>query len=420
MVDSTERPVVRIVTIGGMFTANKGAASMLYALLDNLPTLLGPCRFHVLTLYPGEDLQERPDPDVAVVPYRPWELALVLLPLALLVAVARLFRLPSRAPRVHPALRAIAEADLVVDVAGISFVDGRPLPILVYNTLMSGIPLLLGARVVKCSQALGPFRTPLNRLAARVVLSRLAAVTARGDTSFGHLRELGLRTSAQATDLAFTMSLPETARERAAQLLSEHGVPGRFVAVVPSNVVEGYCRARGIDYLGQLAALADRIAARGEDVLLLAHAARPGRPGSRMNDLPLVHRLRERTSHERCLAIERSLPPDVLRALIERAEQLVTSRFHAMISALAVKTPVLVIGWSHKYDEALAEFGLESWGVDFGALEEEGLLERFDELRAASPAVRARISEALPRVAAEARGSLEAIAASLELRGDRT
>lgn len=414
MVDPSEQPAVRIATIGAAFAANKGSASMLYALLDNLPSMVGPCRFHVLTLYPDEDRRERPGPDVAVVPYRPWELALVLFPLAVLVAAARLVGLRGCALRLHPALRALAEADLVVDVAGISFVDGRPLPILVYNTLMTGIPLLLGVRVLKGSQALGPFRTPINRLAARLVLSRLEAVTARGDTSFGHLRELGLRTPVQAADLAFTMALPERARERAARLLAEHGVAGRFVAVVPSTVVEGYCRARGIDYLGRLAALVDRIAAGGDDVLLLAHAARPGRPGSRMNDLPLLRRLRERISDERCLAIERSLPPDVLRALIERAEQLVTSRFHAMISALAVKTPVLVIGWSHKYDEALAPFGLQEWGVDFRALEGPGVLERFDALREASPAIRARIAEALPRVTADARGSLEVIAACLD------
>ena len=38
--------------------------------------------------------------------------------------------------------------------------------------------------------------------------------------------------------------------------------------------------------------------------------------------------------------------------------QIVTSRFHAMISALVERTPLLVVGWSHKYGEVLAQFGL--------------------------------------------------------------
>ncbi|HSL81552.1 MAG TPA: polysaccharide pyruvyl transferase family protein, partial [Thermoanaerobaculia bacterium] len=350
---------VRVAVIGAAFSANKGSASMLQAVLDNLPAVLGPCRFEVLTTYPGADARERPSPEVGVVSYRPRELVFPLLPLAVAAALLRAVGLRARAlRRLHPALRALSEADVVVDVAGISFVDGRPFPLLVYNVLMTGVPLLLGARVVKCSQALGPFRRPLNRAGARLVLPRLAAVVARGDSTWTNLRELGLGNARRAADLAFTMALPEAAREEAARLLAEHGVDGPFVAVVPSAVVEGYCRPRGIDYPGWLGALIDRIAEGGADVVLVPHAARPGRPGSRMNDLPLVRELHGRVASERCRLIDRSLPPDVLRAVIERAGQLVTSRFHAMISALSVGTPVLVVGWSHKYEEVLRDFGL--------------------------------------------------------------
>ena len=44
---------------------------------------------------------------------------------------------------------------------------------------------------------------------------------------------------------------------------------------------------------------------------------------------------------------------------------MLTSRFHAMISALALGVPPVVIGWSHKYAEVLAEFGIERFAVDF-------------------------------------------------------
>lgn len=411
---------VRVAVIGAAFTANKGSASMLQAVIDNLPAALGPCRFEVLTTYPGADARERPSPEVGIVPYRPWELVFPLLPLALAAAVCRALHLPVRALcRVHPALRALSEADVVVDVAGISFVDGRPFPLLVYNVLMTGIPLLLGARVVKCSQAMGPFRRPLNRLGARLVLPRLAAVVARGDSTHSNLRDLGLENARRAADLAFTMAIPEAAREAAARLLEEHGVGGPFVAVVPSAVVDGYCRSRGIDYPGRLAALIEGIAETGTDVILLPHAARPGRPGSRMNDLPLVRELGARVPSERCRLIDRSLPPDVLRAVIERADQLVTSRFHAMISALSVRTPVLVVGWSHKYEEVLGDFGLAEWTLDYSALEAGGLEARFAALREASPAVRARLAERLPAVVADARGSFDAVAAAVGPAGHR-
>jgi polysaccharide pyruvyl transferase WcaK-like protein len=408
---------VRVATIGAALTANRGSASMLRAVIDALPGRLGPCRFAVLTTYPKADAEERPAPDVAIVPYRPWELVFPLLPLALLAAMLRLLRLPPRLVALHPALSELARADVVVDVAGISFVDGRGIPLLAYNCLMTGIPLLVGARVVKASQALGPFRTRLNRTAARCVLTRLAAVVARGEASHRHLIELGVDLGPggprRAADLAFLLETPEEAHRRAERLLAERGVADRFVAIVPSAVVEGYCEPRGIDYRGRLAELAARIADGGTDVVLIAHAARPGKPASRMNDLPLVRELHRRIDSPRCHAVDADLPPDVLRALIERAEALVSSRFHAMVSALAAGTPVLVVGWSHKYREVLRDFRLEEWAVDYSEVAEAGLGARFEALRAAAPGTRERIAERLPAVVADAGVSLDAIAAAL-------
>lgn len=406
---------VRVAVIGAAFSANRGSASMLRAVIDSLPARLGPCRFAVLTTYPREDAAERPSPEVEIVPYRPWELLFPLLPLALLAAVARRLGLPARILALHPALRELARADVVVDVAGISFVDGRGLPLLVYNVLMTGVPLLAGVKVVKCSQALGPFETRINRLAARLVLSRLAAVVARGAASHRHLLDLRLdpRRIRRASDLAFRMALPEAAREEAADRLRELDVREPFLALVPSAVVDRSCRPRGIDYVGRLAALAREIAAGGTDVLLLAHAARPGRPASRMNDLPLVRELHERIAHQRCRALDEALPPDVLRALIERAEALVSSRFHAMVSALAVGTPVLVVGWSHKYGEVLSDFGLERWAVDYTELADADLAECVAALRAEAPAIRSRIAERSPAVARAADESFDAVAVAV-------
>ena len=72
-------------------------------------------------------------------------------------------------------------------------------------------PLLLGRPVVKCSQAMGPFRSPLNRRLAGLVLPRLRTICPRGDAHRGApARTSGLTNLVPAGDLAFAMEVPTT------------------------------------------------------------------------------------------------------------------------------------------------------------------------------------------------------------------
>jgi polysaccharide pyruvyl transferase WcaK-like protein len=50
------------------------------------------------------------------------------------------------------------------------------------------------------------------------------------------------------------------------------------------------------------------------------------------------------------------------------------SRFHAMIAALTDSQPVIVLGWSHKYQEVMAYFDLDDLVFDFNQLEADVIL----------------------------------------------
>ncbi|HVM54064.1 MAG TPA: polysaccharide pyruvyl transferase family protein [Acidimicrobiales bacterium] len=400
-------PETRVAILGAAFSANRGAASMLQAVIDNLPDRLGPCRFSVLTTYPADDRVEAGEvPSVTVVSARPVELALLLWPLALLAAGLRRVRLPWRWLCRPPALRHLRDADVVVDVAGISFADGRGAPIVIYNALMTSLPLLLGRPTVKASQAMGPFRSRLNRTLARLVLPRLRAVCARGAATERHLAELGLTNVEPAADLAFTMHMP-------ADAVVTNARP--TVGLAPSAVVKGYCDRAGVDYVALFAGLADRILDSGRDVVVFPHSSRRRVTGGRMDDRPVT-----RAVHERCpraRLVDDPLGPVALRGLIAGFDLLVTSRFHAMISALATTTPVLVVGWSHKYDEVLAEIGVEGCAVDWSATGADSLAARAVALLDDAPAVRATIERALPAVTARSARNYEVIASAARKGG---
>jgi colanic acid/amylovoran biosynthesis protein len=405
------RPL-HVATLGAAFSANKGAASMVQAVVDVLPTELGPCRIDVLTTYPDEDRQEVSESDLRLVSLRPRELVFPVLPIAILVWVVRAFGGRGRlVARLHPATRSLADADVVLDLAGISFAQGRGLPILAYNVLMTGVPLLLGRPVVKCSQAVGPFTGGLNRVAARFVLPRVEAVLTRGERTHEHARSLGLTNARRADDLAFLLHVPSGASRAVAELLEVAGVREPFVTVAPSAVVRQYCAKQGLDYIDMLARFVRHVRAHHDlDVVIVPHSIRPGRPESRMNDLPACVDLHDAVGDDdRVHLVARNLPPAELRALIGRSEVLVTSRFHAMISALATNTPPLVVGWSHKYEEVLAEFALTEYALPYGEFTPTRLTERFEALWAARAEARGSIARHLPEARDRAAVNVDAV-----------
>ena len=390
---------MRIAIVGAALSANKGAAAMLESVMARQPEVSGPCEFAVLTTYPAEDAPLLPSGvDAAVVGLQPLRLALVEFPVACIAFLARTLRLPLGWVRTR-ACRAILRSDVTVDVAGISFVDGRGLPITVYNALMTGLPLLLGSPTVKAAQALGPFRTLPNRLLARLVLPRLAAVCARGARTREHLDGLGLTNVTDVADLAF--SLDEAASLPAAVAARLAGTGDRRITVMPSAVVRRMFEADGGDYPAAMEEVVRGIRARtGCTVVIAPHSFRADRPEGRMNDGPVCREIAARlTDDPGVVLVDADLRAGELRRLVSGSELLVTSRFHAMISGLATCTPTVVVGWSHKYREVLDDFGLGHLGTDAAALREPAtVVDLVAATLADRASVVARINAGLPAV----------------------
>lgn len=404
---------MRVAIVGAALSANKGAAAMLESVMARQPGVSGPCEFAVLTTYPAEDAPLLPAGiNARVVGLQPLRLALVEFPVACIAFVARVLRLPLGWVRTR-ACRAILRSEVTVDVAGISFVDGRGLPITVYNALMTGLPLLLGSPTVKAAQALGPFRTQPNRLLARLVLPRLAAVCARGARTREHLDELGLGNVTDVADLAF--SLEEAASLPAAVAPLVAGTGDRRVTVMPSAVVRRMFEADGGDYPAAMEAVVRGIRARtGCAVVIAPHSFRADRPEGRMNDGPVCREIAARLADDTgVVAVDADLRAGELRRLVSGSELLVTSRFHAMISGLATCTPTVVVGWSHKYREVLDDFGLAHLGADAAALHEPStVVELVVATLSERESVVARIAAGLPAVRERSMRNFAVIAAA--------
>jgi len=174
------------------------------------------------------------------------------------------------------------------------------------------------------------------------------------------------------------------------------------VVLSPSEVVARYCEKRDIDYHAEVAGFISDVVNRGYSVGLLPHST--VRTGRKNNDLKVCRAILAHLSHETRVAyLSADYDARTLRAIIGRADFLVGSRFHSMISALSSGVPPLVIGWGHKYREVMEMFGLENWVVDWNAVSRAKLSERFAALEQEAVEVRSRIQQNLPKVLHESK-----------------
>jgi colanic acid/amylovoran biosynthesis protein len=90
--------------------------------------------------------------------------------------------------------------------------------------------------------------------------------------------------------------------------------------------------------------------------------------------LPVVH-------------LDKVLTAAQVKSVIGKCDLLLSSRYHALIAALSQSIPCAAIGWSHKYDELMAEVGLSSNIISLSKTGKEilgdidSVVERMDETR---------------------------------------
>ncbi|MCP4965861.1 MAG: hypothetical protein GY926_11545 [bacterium] len=389
--------------LGGSFSGNKGAASMTYAVCDGVRGHLPDAKVLIFSPYPTQDrLQQE---SLEIVDLTPRTMILRVLPAALLSLLTMRKWRPKRGTA-----GLLANSDVVADVSGIAFMDGRGLATLIYNTLLVFLPWALGVPIVKIAQALGPFNRVLNRVAARFALRRVDWIGLRGHSTATNVARLGLDNAEPASDIAFLLEADEPATQAA---LSEFPQADQITIVMPSAVVEQSCAKDGIDYVARMADLVGGLTEAGHEVVVIAHSARAGAAAGRTNDLPVCRSIAAASAAS---MLDREIDAKELRALVDRSRLLVTSRFHGMISGLATHTPTFVVGWSHKYREVLDDFELADWVVDFRELSGDALLEAVLRLDAEGAEVRSRIDEHLARVLSSAETNLNHLLAAAGVR----
>lgn len=414
---------MRIAVIGGTIWGNRGAEAMLESVVGRLRAALPGTGFDIYSYYPNRDTALVDNSAVAIMSCTPAALVLRIFPAALWVRLWSLIGLRWPAALLPRSVARLRECEILIDIAGVSFSDGRE-KFLPFNILCIWPAILMGVTVVKCSQAMGPFTGALNRLAAKIFLSRCRLIFGRGRETMSHLTGLGLKPglTAEAPDLAFAhqpeFALSHENDRRVSDLLNgirRGKAAGRpLLCISPSALVASKCRACNLDYAAALARIARAALERGHDIVVLPTASRESDPsGTRNNDLLVVRDIADAIGPDqyegRVHWVDWDMNFASVKSCMVEADAAVVSRFHALVAALSLGVPTLALGWGHKYGELLGHFGLEAWSVDFADLNEAELKDEVFRLLAEKDMLRRNITASLPRIAAETDRQFEKI-----------
>ena len=289
---------ITIAITAASYSGNKGAYAMLQSSIKQLRDIFGDrLKINLMSVYPEEDKKQAPFDFISVIPARPQQLLFIAFPLAIIYKLLSWIPFAKKLFKLNKIIRAYLSTDLVIDEAGVSFIDSRGLIMNTYAFVCAAVPLLLGVPVVKYSQALGPFNSPVNRLLAKWILPKLHLICARGEITFNHLKSIGIVKNVKiCADGAFTMpddySIAETVKgicERDIFYKSKE----RIVSLSLSSVVQKKCNKLGIDYIGTMSQFIDYLNDNGYKVLIIANAAREGSRRPRNNDLMVCNAVYE-------------------------------------------------------------------------------------------------------------------------------
>jgi len=411
--------VRRFAIIAGTLTGNHGAEAMLTTAIGQLRDRYPGARFEVFSYYPEADRALVTDPTISVHSSTPKSLVLVLAPFALLLGGLKVVGLGGLRGLFPRSVRALERCDALLDVAGVSFIDGRE-KFLPFNLLTVWPPFGVPVPASKVPQAMGPSSHPPNRVAADW-RRHCALVFARGAGTWDNLVEFGMPEGRlrRAADVAFLHRDADSITHEGAvdvtgmlAALDDRTNARPVVGVCPSSVIAGKAAEEGWDYAGFLADIVGGLVADGCDVLLFPNATRAASAKPRNNDLPVIAEVAARCARlgeGRVTSVDFDVDTTGIKRLVARCDVAMVSRFHAMVGALTLAVPVFVLGWSHKYLEVMEQFGLADLVFDSSRHDPAEVLAAVRALRARRDEVAAAIAANLDEVRASSASQFDAV-----------
>lgn len=311
--------------------------------------------------------------------------------------------LPSMLPRwFRSFFGVVADADVsvVFDASGFAYGDAWGVSKLRERVVYSIATLKArGTFFYVLPQAFGPFVSIGFSRSLEILVSQADYVFVRDRESYGHLvSAVGQRSNVLlAPDITIGL-------QAKTHLLHTEG----DLAVVPNwKILESSVAESEEDYVLFLCSTIELAQGRGYRPFLLNHEG--------LSDLALIHKVSARLSG--AIPVVSGLDALTLKGVLGACRLVVSSRFHAIVSALSQGVPTIAVGWSHKYDELLADFGVSELAVPLNV---DAVGEAIDFVEANRDVVRQLLKHQVAARRKDVSGMWDIISASMGVKSGCT
>jgi colanic acid/amylovoran biosynthesis protein len=233
-----------------------------------------------------------------------------------------------------------SEVDVVIDAAGLAYSDQWGA---VHTQNLAKCARRWnkqGKRLILLPQALGPFTSPQIRTAISEVADHATLIYARDGISYKHITEaVGKRDNIRLG--------PDFTNLLEGYVPNDFDLSGHLVALVPNyRMLDKSVSDEKLGYVPLIQNCARKLLDAGMTPFFLIHEG------------PEDYRLGEiiNTGLNEVLPIIQYDDPLATKGVLGRCHGVVSSRFHALVSALSQGVPCLGTGWNHKYQALFADY----------------------------------------------------------------
>lgn len=403
------RPPLRVALIGAYSSRNLGDVAIEKALIENLRDLEPDVSLRGLSYDPADTTACFGIPAHPLMPATPEETseATPSRPRRVLRAISsRLGRVLRELRFTLDAHRIVREVDLLIAAGGGQLDEywggawGHPFALMRWSLLCR----LAGRRFAVVSVGLCDLESRLGRTFVRRALDAACYRSFRDERTRAAVEAFGAAgPHAVVPDLAFSL-------RREAKPPGAAG-PALRVGLSPVHSVT-WTTEDDPDHASYLRTLTDfgrALVAAGHEVVVF--------PSELKVDAPLAARVADAIreagpSDERDRVVTASVHDlDDLLATLADLDVVVASRLHGLILSHVLARPTLAISYHHKVETHMREIGEDEFRVPLIGVDAEGLMERFEALRAARDVVSDRIARARDDRRAQLARQLEALVA---------